>query len=224
MKRTIFILSFLVIVFLCSFSVQAESNVQLNMTDIVMAKGDSCKIKLIGTEDHITWKSTKKKIATVSDGVIKARKCGTTYIIAKASGQQYRCKVSIQTSRKLNDKVTDVYNWACDDIWNKGFCDIGWYVNDGTDSCGESLDLDKTIARLKKSLQNKEKYNGFMNKLQGKKYKKIKKTWNTMYREMGKLENIIDNEKPRHSKDYEFPNGTLSDCVWTMWDEIYDLK
>ena len=120
--------------------------------------------------------------------------------------------------------MIDVYNWACEDIWNKGFCDIGWYVNEGTDSCGEPLDLDKTIARLKKSLQSKEKYNDFMNKLQGKKYKKIKKTWKTMYRQMGKLENIIDNEKPRHSKDYKFPNGTLGDCVWTMWDEIYDLK
>lgn len=224
MKRNLCIFCFLLISFLCSFSVQAKSNVRLNMTDIVIAKRDSCNLKMVGSKGNVIWKSSNKKIVTVSKGSVKAKKCGTAYITAKVSGKKYRCKVSVKTSKKLNSKLIDVYNWACEDIWNKGFCDIGWYVNEGTDSCGEPLDLDKTIARLKKSLQSKEKYNDFMNKLQGKKYKKIKKTWKTMYRQMGKLENIIDNEKPRHSKDYKFPNGTLGDCVWTMWDEIYDLK
>ena len=212
MKRNLCIFCFLLISFLCSFSVQAKSNVRLNMTDIVIAKGDSCNLKMVGSKGNVIWKSSNKKIVTVSKGSVKAKKCGTAYITAKVSGKKYRCKVSVKTSKKLNSKLI------------KGFCDIGWYVNEGTDSCGEPLDLDKTIARLKKSLQSKEKYNDFMNKLQGKKYKKIKKTWKTMYRQMGKLENIIDNEKPRHSKDYKFPNGTLGDCVWTMWDEIYDLK
>ena len=59
-----------------------------------------------------------------------------------------------------------------------------------------------------------------MSNLQGKKYKKAKKIWNVLYKEMGRLEKIIDTEMPTHSEEYHFPYEKFSDYVWKFLDVV----
>ena len=198
-KIWVFMLFMLFSVMMCQNKVQAANQVKLNITNAMMAKGDSFTLKVSGTKKKVKWSSSKKSVATVKNGVVNAKKTGTTYITAKIGKKKYKCKVVVKSKKYIDNKVVSIYNWACEYIWDKGFCDIYHYVEDGTDSCGEKMNIEKTVANLKKALKKKSQYNKFMSNLQGKKYKKVKSIWKTLYKEMGKLEKIIDNEMPRHS-------------------------
>ena len=219
-KIWVFMLFMLFSVMMCQNKVQAANQVKLNITNAMMAKGDSFTLKVSGTKKKVKWSSSKKSVATVKNGVVNAKKTGTTYITAKIGKKKYKCKVVVKSKKYIDNKVVSIYNWACEYIWDKGFCDIYHYVEDGTDSCGEKMNIEKTVANLKKALKKKSQYNKFMSNLQGKKYKKVKSIWKTLYKEMGKLEKIIDNEMPRHSEDYYFPYEKFSDYIWKFLEVI----
>lgn len=219
-KILIFILVVLFSVMICQDRAQAASQVKLNVTNAIMAKGDSFTLKITGTKKKVKWSSSKKSVATVKNGVVKAKKTGTTYVTAKIGKQKFKCKVTVKSKKNIDNKIADIYDWTCESVWNKGFCDIYHYVEDGTDSCGEKMDIEKTVTNLKKALKKKSQYNKFMSNLQGKKYKKVKTIWKTLYKEMGKLEKIIDKEMPRHSEDYYFPYEKFSDYIWKFFDVV----
>lgn len=219
-KIWVFMLFMLFSVMMCQNKVQAANQVKLNITNAMMAKGDSFTLKVSGTKKKVKWSSSKKSVATVKNGVVNAKKTGTTYITAKIGKKKYKCKVVVKSKKYIDNKVVSIYNWACEYIWDKGFCDIYHYVEDGTDSCGEKMNIEKTVANLKKALKKKSQYNKFMSNLQGKKYKKVKSIWKTLYKEMGKLEKIIDNEMPRHSENYYFPYEKFSDYIWKFFEVI----
>lgn len=220
MEKRIWVLVLFILfgMILCNEKVQAESDIKLNVTEAMLAKGDSFTLKVTGSSKTVKWSSSKKNVATVKNGVVNAKKTGTTYITAKIGKKKYKCKVTVKSKKYINNKVVSIYNWACEYIWNKGFCDIYHYVEDGTDSGGEKMDIEITVANLKKALKKKNQYNNFMSNLQGKKYKKVKTIWKTLYEEMGKLEKIIDNEMPRNSEDYYFPYEKFSDYIWKFFD------
>jgi len=67
------------------------------------------------TNKSIKWSTSDEKIATVKDGVVKAKKAGTCYIIAKSAADssiKKKCKVTVlQIPKKitLNEKTITVY-------------------------------------------------------------------------------------------------------------------
>lgn len=219
-KIWVFILFVLFSVMTCQDRAQAASQVKLNVTNAMMTKGDSFTLKVTGTKKKVKWNSSKKSVATVKNGVVKAKKNGTTYITAKIGKKRYKCKVTVKSKKYIDNKIVDIYNWTSESVWSKGFCDICWFVACGTDSCGENMDIEKTVANVKKALKKKNQYNKFMSNLQGKKYKKVKTIWKTLYREMGKLEKIIDKEMPRHSEDYYFPYEKFDNYLGKFFDVV----
>lgn len=82
--------------------------VKLNKTQYVLAKGGKVKLKAAISPkkaqkgNKVTWKSSNKKIATVSaKGVVKAKaKKGTATITAKAGKKKATCKITIGTPVK----------------------------------------------------------------------------------------------------------------------------
>lgn len=63
---------------------------------ITLYNSDTYKLKVTGGKGKITWKSSNKKIATVSKkGVVKAKKGGTCTITAKRDGKTMKCKVKV---------------------------------------------------------------------------------------------------------------------------------
>ena len=80
----------------------AAKSVKLNKTSISLYVKGTKQLKLKNYKKKVTWKSSNKKIATVtSKGLVKAIKKGKTVIIAKtANGKKYRCKVTVLGAKK----------------------------------------------------------------------------------------------------------------------------
>ena len=72
----------------CKVTVQAP---KLNKTSITLKVGQTYQLKLSGTNQKITWKSSNSKIVTV-----KAKSAGNATVTAQANGIRFVCKVKIQ--------------------------------------------------------------------------------------------------------------------------------
>ena len=78
----------------CKVTVQAP---KLNKTSVTLKAGQSYQLKLIGTNQKITWKSSNSKIVTVNKaGKLSARSAGNATVTAQVNGIRFVCKVKIQ--------------------------------------------------------------------------------------------------------------------------------
>ena len=81
----------------------------LNKKKVTLVTGATFQLTIEGVEGPVTWKSSSKKIAKVSDtGLVKASKPGKCTITAKAGGKTYKCKVTVKQGVKkikLNKKT-----------------------------------------------------------------------------------------------------------------------
>ncbi|HCT91671.1 MAG TPA: hypothetical protein DF613_09890, partial [Lachnospiraceae bacterium] len=168
------------------------SSIALNKTNVILSPKQTCQLKIIGSKKKIKWITSKKKVASISDaGKITAKSTGSATITAKIGKKKYTCKVKVMTSTAILKKLTDAYNWHCEDIWNKGFCDIYHYIEDGSDSLGKKMNIEKTLTKLRSALKKKTAWNKFVTSVQGNKYKKYKATWKKLYKETVFLEKCL---------------------------------
>ena len=78
----------------CKVTVQAP---KLNKTSITLKVGQTYQLKLSGTNQKITWKSSNSKIVTVNKaGRLQAKSAGNATVTAQANGIRFVCKVKIQ--------------------------------------------------------------------------------------------------------------------------------
>ena len=81
--------------------VMSKNKISLNRKKATVSVGKQVKLKVRGTKKKVTWKSQKKKIATVSKkGVVKGRKAGKTNITAKVAGKKMVCKITVKPKKK----------------------------------------------------------------------------------------------------------------------------
>ena len=89
--------------------VNAATKPKLSKTKITMTVGQSKKLKVKGISKkrakRIKWKSSKKKVVTVTKtGKIKARKAGKAVITAKVGKKKLKCKVTVKKRSKKSTK------------------------------------------------------------------------------------------------------------------------
>ena len=78
-------------------SVKADDSIKLNKKKVTIVIGKTVKLKLSGA-DSVKWKSSDKKIATVSKtGKVKAKSEGKCTITAVYDGKSYSCKVTVKS-------------------------------------------------------------------------------------------------------------------------------
>lgn len=83
-----------------SVSVQAAVKPRLNKQSICLVKGETEKLKLNEKKANVTWKSTKKSVASVDkNGRVRAKKKGTATIRAKYNGKTCQCKVRVEAPK-----------------------------------------------------------------------------------------------------------------------------
>lgn len=70
---------------------------KLNKKSVTLAKGKSFKLKVTGQVGKATFKTSNKKIASVTkSGVIKAKKKGKATVTVKVNGISLKCKVKVK--------------------------------------------------------------------------------------------------------------------------------
>ena len=77
----------------CKVTVQAP---KLNKTSVTLKAGQTYQLKLIGTNQKITWKSSNPKIVTVNkSGKLFAKSAGNAKVTAQVNGIRFVCNVKI---------------------------------------------------------------------------------------------------------------------------------
>lgn len=80
---------------------EAKTKVKLNKTAVVLTVNNRYQLKVKGTKKKAVWKSSNKKVATVtSKGTVKGMKEGKAIVTVKTGGKKYACKVTVKMSEK----------------------------------------------------------------------------------------------------------------------------
>ena len=94
--------------------VNAKTVTKLSSKKIVLQVGKTKKLKVKNKPAgvKVTWKSSKKKVATVSKkGKVKAKKAGKTTITAKVGKKKYKCRVIVRNkTNNVSQNVTKLAN------------------------------------------------------------------------------------------------------------------
>ena len=112
MERIRKLMSLLLILAFCftfipTVNVQAASKVKINKTKATGYVGKTTTLKVSGTKKAVKWKTSNKKVATVSSkGKVTAKKAGSATITAKVSGKSYKCKVTVKNPSLNKSKAT----------------------------------------------------------------------------------------------------------------------
>lgn len=85
----------------------SAATVKISKTSVTLVKGYSTTLTISGTSKTVTWSSQDSTIASVSSkGKVTAKKNGTTYIIAKVNGQNFKCKVKVVNGKISSSKTS----------------------------------------------------------------------------------------------------------------------
>jgi len=78
-------------------SLSGEYYPEISSEDITLEEGKTKTLKVNGTSSKVSWSSSKKSVATVSNkGVVKAKKAGKAVITAKCGKFTLKCKVTVK--------------------------------------------------------------------------------------------------------------------------------
>ena len=92
-----------------STAAQAAGKIKLNKSSVKLEAGETYQLKLKNAEKKIKWKSSDKKVATVSkSGLVTAKKAGTAVITAKSGGKKYTCKIRVSKPSVLSVSAKEV--------------------------------------------------------------------------------------------------------------------
>ena len=95
-------------------TVSAAGKIKLSKKKISLKVGKSQKLKLKKGKKllgHVKWKSSNKKVATVSSkGTVKAKKIGKATIIARYKKKSFKCKVIVTSKKKNRSNIKNEEN------------------------------------------------------------------------------------------------------------------
>ncbi len=109
-KRSLISILFLLMTLTLTGGMTAQAaKVKLSATKITVAVGKTKKLKVKNTYKKITWKSSNKAVAAVSNkGIVTAKKAGKAIVSAKVKGgKKYKCIVTVKENKKTYN--TQVY-------------------------------------------------------------------------------------------------------------------
>ena len=76
---------------------------KLNKKNVTLKVGERITLKVTGTKQPVKWKSSRKNIVTVKNGIITAKKTGTVNVTATVLGKKFTCKVSVRKTPTSNN-------------------------------------------------------------------------------------------------------------------------
>lgn len=124
MRRIIAMLLTLVLCLMLIAPNTAEAAVKISKAKATMEVDSTLKLKINGTKSKVTWKTSKKSIATVnSSGTVAAKKEGQATITATVGSKKYTCAVTVVDSNKpVSNKTYKVGDtWTVNGLWTLTF-------------------------------------------------------------------------------------------------------
>ena len=162
-----------------------------------------------------------KKLLILIIAALLFTSCGTQ---TKSNSKN---KANNKAAEQSEITLDEVYNWLGGDIWNKGFCDIYHYVEDGKGATGNDIDIEFTVDELKVSMEKKDKYEQFILSLDESvpENAQIIKAWKKLSEQMDILYNKVISETPRpKDPDYEFNTDLFSQYLNSFEAAYRDIK
>lgn len=81
-------------------SAGAKAKIRLNKKKVTIKVGGKVTLKLKNAKKKVIWKSSKKKVASVSSkGIVRGKSAGTAKITAKSNKKSYTCTVIVKEKR-----------------------------------------------------------------------------------------------------------------------------
>lgn len=75
------------------------ASAKINRKKVTLSRGKCYTLKVKGCSGKVTWKSSNKKVATVSkSGKVTAKKAGTAKITATVKAKKFTCKITVRKS------------------------------------------------------------------------------------------------------------------------------
>lgn len=160
----------LVLVLTLGFSpvtnVEAKSAPRLNYKKVTLVQGKKKKLKVrnLRRRRKVKWYSTKKSVATVNrKGVVKAKRKGKAYIVAKVGKKKYRCKVIVRKRVSKKKKKTKKSNKKVkiSKSTKRQLPSANWYVNfnfSGNIGINKTFDLFRNLTAGGDDLSNTSYY------------------------------------------------------------------
>jgi hypothetical protein len=97
LRYTVLIFALMIAMIIPTSTAQAASKPKLNKTKATICVSKTVKLKVTNSSSKVTWKSSNKKIATVSkSGKVKGIKSGKVTITAKVGKKSVKCKVTVR--------------------------------------------------------------------------------------------------------------------------------
>lgn len=98
----LWIMSFVICMISYEESSAASKKVKLSKKNVTLNEKESCKICLKNANrKKIKWYCSNKKIATVKNGLIKAKAKGRCVVIAKYKRKKYTCAISVKRTKNM---------------------------------------------------------------------------------------------------------------------------
>ncbi len=96
MKKRLLLLLFSILIAFSFSSVAKAKDCHLSEKEMTITVGSTANLKVKGTKEKITWSSSDKKIVSVKNGKITAKKPGTAIITAKVGKSEMACTVTVE--------------------------------------------------------------------------------------------------------------------------------
>lgn len=119
----------LVLVFTTAFvPVSAKAKPALNKTSITLKEGQKYQLKLKNASKNVTWISSNKTVATVTNyGNVSAKKGGSAVIQAKCAGITYKCRVTVKKTKLSCTSLTLNYGTEKTIKLNNAAFKVAWF-------------------------------------------------------------------------------------------------
>ncbi len=90
-------------------AVVEAATVGISQKSLVLEIGKTKVLKISGTKNKLTWKSSDKSVATVaSNGKVTAKEVGMATITATVGGKKYSCTVTVAPYDAVEEKIGEI--------------------------------------------------------------------------------------------------------------------
>ena len=139
-KKTAILLSLVVMSCLClMLPLKVHAKAKVKAKKVKMLKGKKKKIRVKGVSPKkVKWTSSNKKAATVKNGVITAKKAGSSTIVAKYRKKKYYWKVKVVSvsRKKVTISQSQSYKFAVKNgkntSWKSAYPSVASITDEGT--------------------------------------------------------------------------------------------